>query len=339
MFLRTVTFAAAMASAIATDYTSPCGNMTISDAYPNRTNVPTGGSRGEDPPYWGTIFVERDIITPDDRTTYKKKTYKGTGMTWMYDRRVGWITVNAYLYEAKFKKGAKVTFAVHEEFNTETDAAAVVDSYVKDVGQIPMVMLKNLSQVWIMKGDNLWGGGSNSDGTGHILIHTDMGDSYRQDGIVAEVMMHEGAHASLDSYLYNDEWYKAAESDNNYISTYAKNNPRREDISETILLYFAVAYTKKRLSDEDMKTITTTIPYRIAYLNSLNLDMFPFKKLNVCRNKEVCGKNNFCKSSRCNKSNQCKHINVKNCVCIKRKEECSELMPCCSLNCKKGKCK
>ena len=336
MYLRIVTIAAAAVSAIAIDSVSPCGNLTISSEYkPNFSALSKG-----DPPYSGTIFVEQNIITSNDPTTYKDKEYQGIDERVMYDRRKGWVTVEAYLYEATYKKDVTVEFAVHEEFDTEAAAAAVVDLYSADVGRMPHVMLKDISQVWIMKGNEAWGGGRNSDGTGHILIHTEMGDSYRNSGTVEETLMHEAAHGTLDAYLYDNRWSKAADDDQNYISTYARDNPSREDVAETIVLYFAVAYTKKRLYDEDLTKIVTAIPHRIALLNDLDMDMFPYKRINVCKDNEtLCDDDNFCRIAVCKaKNDKCRNRKVKNCQCIKNDKKCSSAKLCCSLTCENGRC-
>jgi len=337
MYLRIVTIAAAAVSAIAIDSVSPCGNLTISSVYKPISSALQRSEGG--PPYSGTIFVEGNIITSDDPTTYKKKKYQGIARRRIYDRRKGWVNVKTYQYEARYKKNVKVEFLVHEEFDTQTAAAAVVDLYSADVGRLPRVLLKDISQVWIMKGYYGWGGGRNSDGTGHILIHTKQGDSYRNSGIVVETLLHEGVHGTLDSYLYNNRWSFAAVDDPNYISTYARDYPLREDIAETFLLYFAVAYTKKRLQDLDLTKIVTNIPHRIALLNDLDLDMFPYKRINLCKNKRMCDDNNFCQIAVCKKKNTCKRFKVKNCQCIKSNKGCfSDTKFCCSLTCKSGKC-
>jgi len=194
----------------------------------------------------------------------------------MIDVKAGYV--KAYLFEVTFEKGVKAEFQVHKEFGNQSKAAKPVETYAPDVGKIPMEMLENISQVWIMKGNNPWGGGINNDGTGHILIHTEKRDEYANDGIVEETLIHEAAHASLDKTLYNDAWFKAADKDKNYISDYAKDYPNREDVAETFLMYFAVEYQKNRLSATDRALTVNAIPNRIKYLNSLNLDMYPFNK-------------------------------------------------------------
>lgn len=268
---------AATASAIVINPAS-YQNLTISDGYKPIHKANSRVLQGE-PPYYGTIFVEPQIVTSEDSTSYLSNQYIGTAMRTIYDRRKGWSNVEVYLYEVTYQRGVKIEFSVHNEF-AQDKAATPVNFYAPHVGRLPMVVLKKLSQVWIMKGVESWGGGKNPDGIGHILIHTGQGDLYENDGIIEETLIHEGAHAALDNFFYGEAWYAAAEKDANYISDYARDNPNREDLAETFVLYLAAEYTLGRLSEEDLEIVVTTIPNRIEYLNSLDLDMYPYTRIN-----------------------------------------------------------
>ena len=60
-------------------------------------------------------------------------------------------------------------------------------------------------------------------------------------GFTEEVMFHEAAHTSLDvAHANAPGWREAQRADGGFISTYARDNPDREDIAESILPYFAV---------------------------------------------------------------------------------------------------
>lgn len=228
------------------------------------------------PPYGGTIFVEPDLFTSDDPTTYDSYNYQGMGTRTMFDRRVGsWITVQTHLHEVNYGDETQIEFVVHNEFNQQ-EAASEVEFYAAEVGRMPAMLLKGLVQVWIMKGNNPWGGGTGYGN--HILIHTGKVDDYKDDGIVVETLVHEAVHAVLDGAIYGDNaWYEAASKDGNYISIYGRDYPDREDAAETILLYLAVEYRKDRLETSDYNTIVNTIPNRIEYLNSQNYDVHPLK--------------------------------------------------------------
>ena len=64
-------------------------------------------------------------------------------------------------------------------------------------------------------------------------------------------------------------WLRAARADRNYISIYARDNPGREDITESIVPWYALRCRPDRLSQNDLRTICSAIPNRIAYLDRL----------------------------------------------------------------------
>ena len=71
------------------------------------------------------------------------------------------------------------------------------------------------------------------------------------------------------------DWMAAQESDGNYISTYARDYPQREDIAESFLSYLAVRYRSARISQSYRRTVLETIPNRIAYFDAQFGDMYP----------------------------------------------------------------
>ena len=56
-----------------------------------------------EPPFSGTVWITPNILGPSDPTSFDTLTYSGRGSRDVFDRRVNrWITVNAYLFDAKF---------------------------------------------------------------------------------------------------------------------------------------------------------------------------------------------------------------------------------------------
>jgi len=86
-------------------------------------------------------------------------------------------------------------------------------------------------------------------------------------GLLEEIFLHEGVHTSLDSdHGSSNAWINAQKADNgNFISDYAKQHPKREDLAETVPLCFALKYKRERLSDHTIQKIEKTIPNRIKY--------------------------------------------------------------------------
>ena len=70
-------------------------------------------------------------------------------------------------------------------------------------------------------------------------------------------------------WFQDSGWLRAARADRNYISIYARDNPGREDITESIVPWYALRCRADRLSQNDLRTICSAIPNRIAYLDRL----------------------------------------------------------------------
>ncbi len=111
-----------------------------------------------------------------------------------------------------------------------------------------------------------------------------MGDDYIKDKILEETLCHEAAHTSLDSYHSRAEnWKLAQTADNQFISTYAKKNKIREDVAESFLVYLAVRHRRDRIDPPLAERIEQTIPNRIAYFDSLPLELTPLKSNNASK--------------------------------------------------------
>lgn len=224
------------------------------------------------PPFNGTIFLDADIITGSDPTTFVGVEFKGTGSRVMYDRRVSnWITVEAFLFNATFDDGLSTEIQVNPEFDTPENAEVEALYYAEVIGRLPTGLRVDVETVWIHKGTELFGGGNNN-----LLIHTGQGVLYENDGILEETFVHEASHTSLDAdHATSSGWTAAQQADGNFISTYARDNPTREDIAETYLLYLAIRYRSDRISTSLQDKIMETIPNRIQYLDDQVIDMYP----------------------------------------------------------------
>ncbi len=226
---------------------------------------------GAAPPFSGTIFLDPDIITAEDPTAFVSLRATGRGSRLMYDRRIpGWATLEAWLFEARFSDRDPIEIQVNPEFAEEA-AAQAAETYVPAIGRLPLALRKDVETVWIHLGRNPFGGGNNN-----LLIHTGQGERYLQDGILEETLVHEASHTSLDNpHATTQGWLEAQTADGEFISTYARDNPTREDIAESFLTYLAVRHRAERISASLAETITRTIPNRLAYFDSLALDLHP----------------------------------------------------------------
>jgi hypothetical protein len=172
------------------------------------------------PPFGGTIFIDADIITAADPTTFRELSYSGQEARTMYDRRVdGWITVDPYLFDASFDDGLRIEVQVNPEFQTVADDQVEAERYAEAAGRLPTVLRLDVETMWIHQGVQPFGGGNNN-----LLIHVGQADLYVADGILEETLVHEAAHTSLDAADSASEgWLAAQAADPTFISNYARD--------------------------------------------------------------------------------------------------------------------
>lgn len=219
-------------------------------------------------PYSGTVFISPKVLTASDPTSLKSVTYTGRGDRYLYDRRSGWGTVNAYLFDVEYANRV-IEFQVNPEFGNSDAARSQVDRYAAVIGRVPSLLLTDADTVWIHRGDESWGGGNRN-----ILIHA---DTTRDEEFIEEALIHEGTHTSLDdAHELSEGWRAAQEADGTFISEYAQEHPFREDVAESFLAWFAVRYHPERLAPADLFAILDTIPNRLAYFDAQGFDVSPY---------------------------------------------------------------
>jgi len=225
------------------------------------------------PPYSGTIFIDPDIITSSDPSVIQSTTYTGQGSRVVYDRRVNnWITINAYLFNVIWNDGLTSEAIVNPEFGNITTARIEAEKYAFLIGQLPYCLRVDVNQIWIHQGVQAFGGGNHS-----ILIHTGQSVNYEASGILEETLVHEASHTSLDfAHSTAIGWTNAQSQDGNFISTYARDNPTREDIAESFLTWLMVRYRASKISITNYNSITQTIPNRLLYFDSKSFNLYPF---------------------------------------------------------------
>ena len=224
------------------------------------------------PPFNGTIFQDPDIITDSDHTTFISLSYGGQDSRTMFDRRVNdWITVTPFLFNSTFDDDLSIEIQVNPEFQNSEVAEEEAVKFATVIGRLPTALRHDVETVWIHKGTQPFGGGNNN-----LLIHTGQATIYENDGILEETFVHEASHTSLDAeHSTSSGWISAMESDWNFISTYARDNPTREDIAESFLLYIAIRYRSDRITQSLESTILETIPNRISYFDDQDFNMYP----------------------------------------------------------------
>ena len=216
------------------------------------------------PPFEGTAFISSRLIDSSDPSSLMNVTDSGRAMREFWDRRAErWVTIEVYLFDVRYGWGA-VEFQVNPEFGSVDAARAEVDTYAPALGRLPAFLMTNAREVEISALDAPFQG--NEAGLFHI--YTGDGDELIRNGFLEEVLFHEAGHASLDRHHRNSAgWREAQNTDGVFISEYARDNPDREDVAESILPYFAVRSRPERLTDADRSAILAAIPNRLEYFD------------------------------------------------------------------------
>lgn len=220
----------------------------------------------------GTIFVSPDIVTTDTPTAFLAIEYAGTGAPIMFDRRsASFAPTNAFLFDATYSDGLKLQVQVNTEFGSEAAATLQASRYAKLIGQLPVALRTRIETIWVHRGMEPLGGGNQN-----VLVHTGLADAYARRGILEEALFHEATHTSLDADHANSAgWRAAQQADPSFVSPYARQNAQREDLAETVLLWFAIRHAPDSLSAADTARIKRQIPGRLAYLDEQMFKMVP----------------------------------------------------------------
>jgi hypothetical protein len=225
-----------------------------------------------EPPFKGTIFLDPDIITAKDPTVYQSIKANGRETRELFDRRTdGMIKVKAHLFTARFSDQEKtMEIQVNPEFD-EAKAKALAAKHAEVIGRLPKCLRADVDTVTIHAGDKPFGGGNRN-----LLIHTGQSEQYERDGILEETLVHEASHTSLDGKQAKaPDWIAAQKADAAFISTYARDNPTREDVAETFLLWLAVRHRPERIEAKLIDQVNQTVSHRLRYIDGQKPEISP----------------------------------------------------------------
>ena len=231
------------------------------------------------PPYHGTVWFSKQLIVGSDPTAFTGLTSKGKGKRSMFDRRLqggngGQLDGQAWLFAAGLggspQKPAKEieVQANAADFDSAEAARKEAEPLLAAVGKLPAFLLAKVETVWLHGGDAPFGGGNNN-----LLMYTGAAKKYVQDGVLEETLLHEATHTSCQHLQDEAGWLKAQREDPTSSSKYARDNPSREDVAETMGPYLGLRFRGDRLSEQQKKSVSENIPHRVKYLDSLNLSM------------------------------------------------------------------
>lgn len=218
---------------------------------------------GGDYPFDSTADTVFDIIRADDPTTYVCMSYQGRAIRQMWDKRInGESDLDVFLFHAYYTDGPTIDIILNPEFQNENEARAEAQRYAFGLGQLPLVFRQGLKQFGIHKGDKGFHGGP-----GKVFMYQDKADLRVRQKHLEESLLHESVHASLDPlYRSSPEWVAAQEKDGTFITRYAAEHPRGEDLAESALFAYGLIRYPGRIPPVDSEVIATAIPNRISVI-------------------------------------------------------------------------
>lgn len=226
------------------------------------------------PPYGGTVYLDPDIITVSDPTSFEKSLFIGRELKSVYDGRDQQMRdLEVYKYRLEFDDDIALEVHVMPAIGDQNAATEAVNRIARAVGQVPTQLRKNLKLIHIFAGD---GRANAASWNNLITVYADANIGLERDGFLEELFIHEASHVSIDPDTYIDgRWLAAQDNDPTFISTYGRDNFRSEDVAESIMAYLAIRYKPGRISAEMDRTINASIPYRIAFLDKVFTGIYP----------------------------------------------------------------
>ena len=226
-----------------------------------------------DPPYGGTVYIDKDWLTLSDPSIYLGKSYIGVEtFTWYDFRNNQWTDSSAYSYELRYEHGINVTASIHTD-NAQDLIEEYLDGWGDMLGQAPARLLQGLGEFQVVPAqagnDGLKANGY-TDPTHMVLYTNDPLRSFEREassGYVREAIIHELGHATVGPLQESAEWLEAQATDPCFISNYARDNPNSEDVSETILPYLMLRLMPERVSESDKTKINQCVQARSEVLD------------------------------------------------------------------------
>lgn len=224
--------------------------------------------------FGSAVYMSANLIEEKDISVYDTVEFVGWTIQEVYDRRIpDYVQADVVIYKVSWKDGSEMEIQILKEvFEDKSKDSVLIElviPFAYKIGQLPFFLLNGISRLVILKGEERW-----SASFGSIYMHLDY--EKINSGYVEEILIHEGGHAAIDAYFReSDEWKAAQEKDSLSLSKYGEQDLLNEDLTESIIFWLAVKYRSRRIFQRDSIKIRKSMPYRLAFLDSLNFDVYP----------------------------------------------------------------
>ena len=242
------------------------------------------------PPFNATLWRLRgELITDADPTSFRRAEYTGEHERHMLIASdTGSCCLRSYemahVFDVEFRD-RRVEFQVHSDTGSSEEARALVDVYAPIFGRLPWALRQHVREIELHGQDegcccNAAFYDNPDPSAGAIRCKTAGTNHEAERGFMEEIFMHEAVHVSLDpDHRLAAGWLEAQQSDPTFISDYARDRPRHEDLAETFSAWFAVRFRPDRITADQQQKILDAVPGRLAYLDRQGFDMAPYVRV------------------------------------------------------------
>ncbi|MEK7469918.1 MAG: hypothetical protein AAB074_21325 [Planctomycetota bacterium] len=228
-------------------------------------------ARAEDEPLYKSSVVgtDFDYILESDPDMFVELTSKGQGKAEMPDKtdNAAALIKSAFLFVSNFKDGTSIDIAVDARFESEEPARKEALRYTPRLGKLPTVLRRGVKRLVIHKGGEDATGFSD---VGLIVLYSDNATKRIGTHDLEETVFHESVHAALDKeHSASPGWLEAQKKDGRFVTKYARDNSKGEDLAESALFAYTLLHHPERIPKADAARIRGAIPARIAFVEKL----------------------------------------------------------------------
>ncbi|MEM8980574.1 MAG: hypothetical protein AAGD04_13890 [Pseudomonadota bacterium] len=219
-----------------------------------------------------------DFIKTNDQSVYRCLAFQGRERAEMPDKRKDQLFAdNTYIFEAKYTDGTTIGLWVHPDFGSQANARKSALPVAQAVGKLPTFMRATLNHVVVHKGDET----AFAEDQGHFFVmYSDNIRTRIRNNDLEETVFHESVHATLDAaHLKSRAWRKAQRADKGFVTEYAKDNSRKEDMAESALFAWAMLQHEGRLPASVEADVREVMPARLSFFEKLFLGQPRFAKV------------------------------------------------------------
>lgn len=213
----------------------------------------------------GTDF---DFIVETDPNTFKTLEFKGQALAEM-PSKVGDAPLRqqAFVFVSTYSDGTSIKLFMDVGFKTKALARKEALRYTPRLGKLPTSLRSGVDRLVVHKGHEDTTAFSDR---GLIVIYSANATKRISTHDLEETIFHEAVHAAWDGpHAKSPAWLKAQKSDPDFVTRYAKKNPRGEDLAESALFAYTLIHHPERIPKAEAAKIRAAIPARIAFVKTL----------------------------------------------------------------------